>query len=510
MNGIYARQSLDKKDSLSIDTQIEICKAEVNGEDCVVYIDKGFSGKNTNRPQFQKLMEDVRSGKIEKIVVYKLDRLSRSLLDFATMIQTFNEHDVTFVSTREKFDTSTPIGNAMLSIIMVFAQLERETIQLRVKDAYHARSARGAYDGVAPYGFRKRKDYTTGKAICTIEPDPETAPILQSIYEAYGGSPSSLGQIARDLNAKGILSPSGVKWDSCKLSRIMSNPINVRADIDVYLYYKNLGANITNPADDFLGENGCVTYGAWDRKRRKFDQMDSISLSIGLHEGIVPSPLFLRVLEKLNDNVQVNNAQRGKYSWLTGFIKCGYCGHALVVKKGAQNTLRFECSGKTNYNSCGEYTRNRTVAEIERMVEKEIFRAIRSKRALMPRKTSDDACIAKKHKVEIAKLDDMIGRLVDAIAQGSTDSVKALTNRIALLESEKRVIEQKLLTSTRQSESQEITMETMIAQWAGMGIDHKREFAKAMIRQVSVLNERLQIVWKYDFCEAQKEASNSN
>lgn len=511
MNGIYARQSLDKKDSLSIDTQIEICKAEVNNEACAVYIDKGFSGKNTNRPQFQTLMGDVQAGKIEKIIVYKLDRLSRSLLDFATMIDAFNKYGVTFVSTREKFDTSTPIGNAMLSIIMVFAQLERETIQLRVKDAYHARSARGAYDGLAPYGYRKCKDYSTGKAICTIEPDPVTAPILLSIYEMYGCSPLSLGKIARDLNMRGIPSPSGVKWDSGKLSRIMANPINVRADIDVYVYYKKLGANITNQADDFLGENGCVTYGQWDRKRRKFDQMGSISLSIGLHEGIVPSSLFLRVLEKLNDNMQVNNARRGKYSWLTGFIKCGYCGHALVVKKGAQNVLRFECSGKTNYGACGDYTGNQCVWEMERAVEKEIFKAIRSKKALTPSKQSDEpSFIAKKHKVEITKINEKIGRLVDAIAQGSADSISTLMNRIALLESEKRGIEEKLRESMQQQDGEKITLESIITQWAGMGVDHKREFAKAMIRQVTVRNDKLQISWKYDFQEAENNASNPN
>lgn len=511
MNGIYARQSLDKKDSLSIDTQIEICKAEVGNEACAVYVDKGFSGKNTNRPQFQKLMEDVRAGKIEKIVVYKLDRLSRSLLDFATMIDIFNKYSVTFVSTREKFDTSTPIGNAMLSIIMVFAQLERETIQLRVKDAYYARSARGAYDGIAPYGYRKCKDYSSGKAICTIEPDPNTAPILLSIFETYGCSPVSLGKIARDLNAQGVPSPNGVKWDSCKLSRIMSNPIYVRADIDIYTHYKNLGANIINPADDFLGENGCVTYGKWERKRRKFDQMDSISLSIGLHEGVVPTPLFLRVQEKLNDNVQVNNAQRGKYSWLTGMIKCGYCGHALVVKRSAQNTLRFECSGKTNYGACGEYTANQNVGELERAVEKEIFKAIRAKKGLTPSSIADDTSfMVKKQKVEIAKINDMIARLVDAIAQGSADSVSALMNRVALLEGEKRAIEEKMRESARQTDSEQVTLESLITEWTGMGIDHKREFAKAMIRQVIVFNDKLRLEWKYDFQDTEKVASNSN
>lgn len=107
MEAIYARQSLDKKDSLSIETQIELCKLESTG-DVKVYIDRGFSGKNTNRPQFTKMMEDIERGLVDKVIVYKLDRLSRSLLDFAAMIDTFKRHDVAFLSTRENSTQGRP------------------------------------------------------------------------------------------------------------------------------------------------------------------------------------------------------------------------------------------------------------------------------------------------------------------------------------------------------------------------------------------------------------------
>ena len=124
IDAIYARQSVDKKDSISIESQIEFCKYELKGGNCKEYKDKGYSGKNTERPQFQQLMRDIESGLVRKVVVYKLDRISRSILDFANMMELFQQYNVEFVSSTEKFDTSTPMGRAMLNICIVFAQLE--------------------------------------------------------------------------------------------------------------------------------------------------------------------------------------------------------------------------------------------------------------------------------------------------------------------------------------------------------------------------------------------------
>ena len=91
---IYARQSVDRKDSISIESQIDFCKYELKGGSCRVFKDKGYSGKNTDRPEFQKLLGEIRKGKVRRVVVYKLDRISRSILDFANMMELFQEYDV--------------------------------------------------------------------------------------------------------------------------------------------------------------------------------------------------------------------------------------------------------------------------------------------------------------------------------------------------------------------------------------------------------------------------------
>ena len=155
INAIYARQSVDRADSISIESQIEFCKYELKGGSFKEYKDKGYSGKNTVRPQLQQLLTDIRRGEVEKVIVYKLDRISRSILDFSNMMNLFQQYQLEFVSSTEKFDTSTPMGRAMLNICIVFAQLERETIQKRVSDAYYSRSQKGfRMGGKPPYGYR--------------------------------------------------------------------------------------------------------------------------------------------------------------------------------------------------------------------------------------------------------------------------------------------------------------------------------------------------------------------
>ena len=132
---IYARQSLDKKDSVSIEAQIDECKKFCDSSKTIeVYEDKGFSGKNTNRPQLQKLIADIKLGKIEKVFVYKLDRISRNLVDFYNLKQVMDDNKCEFSSAVEQFDTSNTMGRAMMGILAVFAQMERENIQQRVKD----------------------------------------------------------------------------------------------------------------------------------------------------------------------------------------------------------------------------------------------------------------------------------------------------------------------------------------------------------------------------------------
>ena len=119
-----------------------------------LYIERGKSGGNTNRPEYQKLIKEIQSRKINAVVVKKLDRLSRSLLDFEQLMRLMNENDVEFISIKENFDTTTAMGKAMLRVALVFAQLEREQTSERLSDVMNYRATQGLFNGgFRPFGY---------------------------------------------------------------------------------------------------------------------------------------------------------------------------------------------------------------------------------------------------------------------------------------------------------------------------------------------------------------------
>ena len=178
---IYARQSVDRKDSISIESQIDFCKYELKGGSCKVFKDKGYSGKNTDRPEFQKLLGEIRKGRVRRVIVYKLDRISRSILDFANMMELF------------------------LNICIVFAQLERETIQKRVTDAYYSRCLKGFHmSGQAPYGYQLEPTVVEGIRTKKMVADPETSQYVKLMFEMYSEPETSFGDITRYFEEQNI------------------------------------------------------------------------------------------------------------------------------------------------------------------------------------------------------------------------------------------------------------------------------------------------------------------
>ena len=138
---IYARQSVDKKDSVSIETQIDECKKHCSSASPRIYQDKGYSGKNTERPDVQRLIKDIEAGIIEKVVVYKLDRISRNITDFYKLYEVMQSNNCQFVSHSEAFDTTSSMGRAMMGILAVFAQMERENVSVKPPHGLRSRSA---------------------------------------------------------------------------------------------------------------------------------------------------------------------------------------------------------------------------------------------------------------------------------------------------------------------------------------------------------------------------------
>lgn len=162
---IYSRKSVYTGKGESIENQIELCRSYIAAKypsdlphRIEIYEDEGYSAKNTDRPQFQKMLRHMTVDTPDFIICYRLDRISRSVSDFSSFIEKLNQLQIAFLCIKEEFDTSRPMGKAMMYIASVFSQLERETIAERVRDnmLLLARSGRWL-GGTPPTGYTSKK-----------------------------------------------------------------------------------------------------------------------------------------------------------------------------------------------------------------------------------------------------------------------------------------------------------------------------------------------------------------
>ena len=492
MYAIYARQSLDVKDSISIEMQIEMCKRMFEqGKEYQVYSDKGFSGKNTNRPAFNQLMNDLKEGKISTVIVYRLDRFSRSLLDFSVAWEEMSKNHVDFISVNEKFDTSTPMGTAMLFIIMVFAQLERETIAERIKDNYYTRIKRGAWPGgPAPFGWENAEILCNGYKIPILSQN-KNIDLVKKAYRAYAYKrEKSLGALAREF-----ADATGERWTNVRVKRLLRNPINVKANADVYVYYKTQGVDIQNPIEEFNGNKACILVGKRNGNDRKRNPINKTTMVLAAWEGIVDSETWLTCQERLDDNEPIaDNKEKGKYSWLAGVMKCGKCGSGLrILPYRTPGTievkrLRMSCIGHIDH-IC-DHIVDFDADEVEQYVQPKLEKLLdRCKAEPLYKKD-----IQKENdvKIELLNIEKKIENLVSCIASGNADAdtITYINKEIKKLNEQKKGAEKRFVAS-----SIEINVEKM--DFCKLLFEEKKLVARTFIEKVIVNENRtLEIVFK--------------
>src|SRR5438477_1458962 len=204
---IYTRVSTDQgleQDFNSLDAQYDASQAYIRSQAHAgwsllraKYDDGGFSGGNTDRPALQRLLEDVRAGRVDIIVVYKVDRLTRSLADFAKLVELFDRHHVSFVSVTQQFNTTTSMGRLTLNVLLSFAQFEREVTSERIRDKIAASKRKGLWvGGIAPLGYA-----TKDRKIVVVEEEAERVRTIFRRYLKLG----SLNLLMADLRERGIV-----------------------------------------------------------------------------------------------------------------------------------------------------------------------------------------------------------------------------------------------------------------------------------------------------------------
>lgn len=364
---IYARKSRSTDQGESIQNQIDMCKsyATLNFTDIefVIYKDDGFSGGNVDRPQFQLLLKELKKGAYDVLMCYRLDRISRNVSDFSSTLDLLTKNEIGFVSIKENFDTTTPMGRAMIHISSVFAQLERETIAERVRDNMYALARTGRWlGGVPPTGFTgKKKAYQdeSGKKkyLTKLSPLPEEQELVKLIFHKYLEL-GSLSKVETYCMQQGIKTKNDKHFQPQTLSMILQNPVYCVADEGLYDYLENLGASMEQSKDKFDGSYGVMPYNRHkEGKQYKRNPYSEWIVAIGEHKGIVESKIWIKAQSRVEANRdKAIRSESPTEALLSGLLYCQDCGAKLLVvnqSKLADGTASFSYKCRTKHVSKG-------------------------------------------------------------------------------------------------------------------------------------------------------------
>lgn len=390
---IYSRKSKFTGKGESIENQIQLCKEYANNylkdkniSEFLIYEDEGFSGGNTNRPEFQRLMEDARTKKFDVLICYRLDRISRNVADFSTTLNSLQNNNIDFISIREQFDTSTPMGRAMIYIASVFAQLERETIAERVRDNMLELAKTGRWlGGVTPIGYETQSityfdSEMNERKMVKLKQVPEELEIVKTLFEKYLEF-KSLSKVETFCLQNNIKTKKGSDFSKSNIRIVLSNPVYVKTTEEVLSYLEDEGVTLCGTADN---EHGLLTYNKQktitndngNTARVVRDKSEWIA-AVSSQKGIIEATDWLEVQKTLSENKdKVPNLGKTHNALLTGILRCAKCGstmqiaHGHTSKKTGEKIYYYACSLKKFSKSSRCDNKNAKASELDLSVIK--------------------------------------------------------------------------------------------------------------------------------------------
>jgi site-specific DNA recombinase len=325
---LYCRVSTDEqaREGISLEEQqtrlTAYCRAMGWNDQYKLYIDDGYSAKSLERPKLHQLLDDVKKGVIAKVLVTKLDRLSRRLLDLLELIDLFQEFEVTFTSVSESFDTNTPSGRLTLQILGAVAEFERERIRERVFDNMFHAAQQGKWLTQSPYGYQLQD-----KELVIDETEAE---VVRRIVRMYLDEGRGFHAIAKLLNEEGIPSRFGKEWSLRSVKLLLSNPV-----------YK--GTYVWNRTDS-------------SKKTRKEKNPEDWVVIDDCLPKIIDKITWERIQYKMKHNPRAI-APRAQTSphLLGGLLQCGRCGSGMSIGYSGSKNRRYRvyrCSANKNKGTC--------------------------------------------------------------------------------------------------------------------------------------------------------------
>ncbi|MBS6502345.1 MAG: recombinase family protein [Clostridium sp.] len=322
---IYTRKSVAIENSESIETQVQLCKSYFNGNnEFEIFEDEGFSGGNTNRPAFKRMMNLARLGIFDIVAVYKVDRIARNIVDFFKIYDELEKLNIKLISITEGFDPSTPAGKMMMIMLAGFADMERESIRQRVKDNMISLAKKGCFTGgFIPFGCEVEK--IDGKSYLKIV----DIDLLNLIFNKYLETESlySTQKYLLENNIKTLANRNS-------LGKLLRNPIYCESNNEVSTYLSSKGFEIVGTPNG----KGYMTYGK---------TADYPTAIVGKHKAAISSNLFLKVNKVLDKNKDDFTKRKSKTYWLSEVLYCPHCNSKYALCNSGRNTY-YVCSNRLN------------------------------------------------------------------------------------------------------------------------------------------------------------------
>lgn len=385
---IYSRKSKYTGKGESVENQVDLCKQkllakypDLGPNDIEVYTDEGFTGANTNRPAFQKLLDDIKLNKVESVTCYRLDRVSRNVGDFCNLINELEKSEVGFISIREDFDTTSPMGKAMMLICSVFAQLERDTIAERIRDNMIELAKTGRWlGGTPPTGFVSKEVQTFNqegkkKKLFKLQEIEDEKNLVILLKDKYKEIKSQTGLETYTIK-NNLVTKNGKKFTRWALVNILSNPVYCIADEQAFDYFTNKGAVVVGERKDYDGKYGLMVYNKTNQvtgKGKKNTPITEWIVAIGKHKGFWSGNDHIEVQRLLEQGATkrfrkppVNNAL------LSGLLRCSYCGSFMrpkIINSDNLNDVKFsylcELKDKSRRTRCNHKNLNGNEADLK-------------------------------------------------------------------------------------------------------------------------------------------------
>lgn len=528
---IYTRKSKATEKGESIENQIARCIAlcESKGWGYIVYVDYDFSGKNTDRPDFFKMMNKVKNKEFDHIVVYHIYRFARNMKDFTVIMDELQTMEIGFISISQNFDTSTPMGRAAMYMTAVFGQLEREDTAMQVRDNMIFLAEKGRWNGgPVPYGFNTYSEtieYREGtKDVTYLIENEEESKVIKEFYDWYLAPSGSIRSVVTRINELGYKTKNGAHWSHSQVSRILQNPLYCVADKDSYEYFKNhTEVNIVDSKDDYNGKNGLMYYNRrrpYKNTTRLRDESEWI-LSIGEHKGFIPGETFARVQMKLNRNKRkAPRSSQSERSPLAGLVKCARCGAAMSVFSSPRDSSNKQ-KGYYHYFRCITREQKAKIlcdnsnvrADIlEDLVLSHIVGLINNKKSLQgileaTNNNIEDRrvpLIAKRNKLqnELDNLDVEINNLVDAL---SKNILPELVIKRKYKDLEKRKIElrnelEEINIELNNNYVESYDLETVVKHienfkytYEYLNLDEKKKLLRSIIKEIEMNRNKVKL-----------------